>query len=623
MLALAAAAFAAAPAPAASADISRAAAIEAVRALPAASSGDLAGPTVTFQATRSKAAWTVIARRPSSVRPLGTWTVDAGSGRILGGGVLPEAPAYAEAEAESIARRDPKAAAWLERFDRTRASATYDDDTRRYTVRFRSLDRPEAGTVAEVVVDGTTGEVRESWTGPQVAWKMARGYKDAFGRRLNRPALFLAFCLVFLVGLLDWRRPLALRNLDLLVLLSFAASLAFFNEGLIFWSVPLSYPPLLYLIARLGWIGARGPSREAWTGRLPIWALAGAAVFLLGFRGGLNAYDATVIDVGYAGVVGADRIVRGITPYETIPVTTGKPCGVRYSDGSRAPIASRTGAANRSQPASTRTAPPATPRTSRRSWPSAGPGAGQRAVRACPRPMSRPSSSTRCCALGLLLLGRRLRGWPLGVALAFAWLAYPFTTYAMQSNTNDPILTAALIWAMVAALSPFARGALIGLAAAVKFAPLLLLPLAARYPRRRAAPVAEWPYAEPTALADEPDPHARPEVPPARARGAARRDAAAVRGGPARTDRALGDRARPGRRRRSARLYESTFTNSSSSASRRSRCGSGTWPSTCPAFRTSRTCSRFCGSARSPARCWSLWCPCASTCCGWRRSPER
>ena len=419
--------------------------------------------------------------------------------------MLPEAPAYAEAEAESIARRDPKAAAWLERFDRTRASATYDDDTRRYTVRFRSLDHPEAGTVAEVVVDGTTGEVRESWTGPQVAWKMARGYKDAFGRRLNRPALFLAFCVVFLVGLLDWRRPLALRNLDLLVLLSFAASLAFFNEGLIFWSVPLSYPPLLYLIARLGWIGARGPSREAWTGRLPIWALAGAAVFLLGFRGGLNAYDATVIDVGYAGVVGADRIVRGITPYETIPVTTGKPCGVRYSDGSASAYRQPDGRCESVAtgidtygPASYAAYVPALVAfgwTGR--WAAGGEG--------LPAAHVTTVVFDALCALGLLLLGRRLRGWPLGVALAFAWLAYPFTTYAMQSNTNDPILTAALIWAMVAALSPFARGALIGLAAAVKFAPLLLLPLAARYPRRRAAPVAEWPYAEPTALADEPD----------------------------------------------------------------------------------------------------------------------
>ena len=138
---------------------------------------------------------------------------------------------------------------------------------------------------------------------------------------------------MFLVGLVDWRRPLSLRNLDLLVLLSFSISLAYFNQGNIFWSVPLQYPPLIYLLVRLTGIGLRGRRQPAFSGRLPLWLLAGVAVFLIGFRGGLNAYNSNVIDVGYAGVIGADRLVRGDLPYGHFPGRTGDGCGVKYADG--------------------------------------------------------------------------------------------------------------------------------------------------------------------------------------------------------------------------------------------------------------------------------------------------
>ena len=63
-----------------------------------------------------------------------------------------------------------------------------------------------------MIVDPRPGEVRESWTGYQVAWKMARGYSGAFGHKLNAPYVFLPLCALFLLGLLDWRRPLADRQ---------------------------------------------------------------------------------------------------------------------------------------------------------------------------------------------------------------------------------------------------------------------------------------------------------------------------------------------------------------------------------------------------------------------------
>jgi hypothetical protein len=59
-----------------------------------------------------------------------------------------------------------------------------------------------------------------------------------------------------------------MRNLDLVVLLSFSASLWFFNRGDIFTAVPLAYPPMAYLLARMVWSAWRGgPERGRRCGR--------------------------------------------------------------------------------------------------------------------------------------------------------------------------------------------------------------------------------------------------------------------------------------------------------------------------------------------------------------------
>src|SRR5205807_770333 len=77
-------------------------------------------------------------------------------------------------------------------------------------------------------------------------------------KKNNSKPIWLGFCAIFLLGLADLRRLWSLRNLDLLVLLGFTASLWYFNRGDIFTSVPLAYPPLLYLLARTLWVGIRG-----------------------------------------------------------------------------------------------------------------------------------------------------------------------------------------------------------------------------------------------------------------------------------------------------------------------------------------------------------------------------
>ena len=203
-----------------------------------------------------------------------------------------------KAQALSLFERNPKVADWLARYPvKGRIDEeTYDKKTSSWTVK---IWWGKPGEIAEGKVDDASGVVTEAWTGPQVAWKMARGYKGAFGgAKINSPWVWGIFCLVFLLGLADFRRPLSVRNLDLVMLLSPTASLWFFNHGDVFTAVPLFYPALIWVIARGIYIGVTGrgsPSRAMW----PTWVLLAATVFLAGFRIGLNVEASNVIDVGF------------------------------------------------------------------------------------------------------------------------------------------------------------------------------------------------------------------------------------------------------------------------------------------------------------------------------------
>jgi hypothetical protein len=315
--------------------------------------------------------------------------------------------------------------------------------------------------VALVVVDPLTGHVRESWTGYQVSWKMARGYSGAFGHKLNAPYVFLPLCALFLLGLVDWRRPWRLASLDLLALLGFGASHLFFNRAEIGVSVPLQYVPLLYLFARALWIGLRGRS----PGIRPVWPAAWllvAALFLVGFRVGLNVADSGAIDVGYASVVGADRIAHGEPVYDNFPgdVSRGDTYGpVNYY--SYVPF--------------------------ERIWPWSGgwddlPAAHAAAV----------FFDLATFAM-LIFLGRRIRPGPAGnklaATLAFGWAAYPYTAYALLSNSNDTLVAMLLVATLLVLARPAARGAMAALATFTKFAPAVLVPMLATYktagPQRR------------------------------------------------------------------------------------------------------------------------------------------
>jgi hypothetical protein len=332
---------------------------------------------------------------------------------------------------------------------------------------------------ALVVVDAASGQVEESWTGYQVSWKMARGYSGAFGHKLNAPYVFLPLCAIFLLGLVDWRRLRRIANLDLLVLLGFGVSHYFFNRADIGVSVPLVYPVLLSLLGRCLCTGLRGRAEAL----RPVWSvtvLIVAALFLMGFRVGLNVADSGAIDVGYAGVVGADRIAHGERLYDNFPddVSQGDTYGpVNYL--AYLPF--------------------------EQIWPYSGEWDDLPAAHAASIVFD-----VAVFAL-LILIGMRIRPGPKGqrlaATLAFGWAAYPYTAYVLESNSNDSLVAALLLATLLFAAKPLLRGALLAAATWTKFVSAPLVPMYLTYKPRpssaegvRARPRAQDTLGRPTVL---------------------------------------------------------------------------------------------------------------------------
>jgi hypothetical protein len=442
----------------------------------------------------------------ASTRAATTGPTYDGKGHLVQTPFVPPGPkrALTQKKALQVFERDPKVAAWLSRYPRSGRSheVTFDSKAGAWTVK---IWWGAAGEIAEGTVVDATSAVTEAWTGPQVAWGMARGSPGAFGgTAINNPWIWGAFCAVFLLGLGDWRRPLSLRNLDLLFLLSPTASLWYFNHGDVFTAVPLFYPLLAWVVLRGTWIGLRNrgtPGAPRW----PIWVLLAATIFLVGFRVGLNVERSNVIDVGYSGVIGADRIVRGQAPWGNFPVETLpsgkslKPCPGASADASgeireRIQTNGRCEAAN---PEGDTYGPVA--------YESYIP--GRLLLGWTGKWDDLPAAHFTSIAfdlltlLGLFLVGLRFGGQRLGAVLAFAWAAYPFTQYVSNSNTNDAIMPCLLVWGFWLVSRPAARGFLAALSGWTKFASLLIAPLWLTYPGRRPSRGFAWGFLAATVAA--------------------------------------------------------------------------------------------------------------------------
>jgi Glycosyltransferase family 87 len=307
--------------------------------------------------------------------------------------------------------------------------------------------------VAQAIIDGRAGEVLGAWRGTQLHDPLARGYSGAIAQKVNAPYVWLPLCLLFLIPFFDPRRPFRLLHLDLLVLLGLGVSLFFYNRAEITASVVLTYPVLLYVFGRMLWAGFFPRERAGpLIPRIPLRWVAIAAVALAVGRIVLNIVDSHVIDIGVAGVVGADHVTHGQELYA----------------GNFAP-----GLAIRGDVYGPFNYLAYVPFELIFPW--------HGHWGDVPAAHAAAITFDLLTAIGLWLLGRRLRpgtpGRSLGVGLAFAWLAYPFTLYTMNANANDSLIAMLLVGAMLVLTSAPARGVMVALASAAKFGPAALAPL--------------------------------------------------------------------------------------------------------------------------------------------------
>ena len=378
----------------------------------------------------------------------GAPTVHQAANAALPGGIVATSPKarppgfrVTAGEAARVAARVPQVRKELARppaLERQVGVPGYLEDPYRWVVTY---SRNGKGVV-EVEVSGRTGRVAKVWTGPQVDFLLARPWRENVGRALNSPWIWIPLCVLFVAPFFDPRRPFRLLHLDLLVLLSFGVAQLLFNDGDLYVWVPAVYPVLAYLFARLLLAGFR--PRERVQPLIPYaresWLIAGLVLLVVG-RIVLNVVDSNVMDIGYTSVLGADRLVHGIEAVGYGPLMF-----VAY-----VPF----------------------------EWLFPWHGTWD----AVPAAHAAALTFDLLTVVGLVMLGRRLRpgreGRTLGIALAYAWVAFPYSTYVLQSNTNDGLVPMLLVFALVAIRSPVRSGALLGFATAAKIFPVVLAPLLA------------------------------------------------------------------------------------------------------------------------------------------------
>lgn len=303
--------------------------------------------------------------------------------------------------------------------------------------------------VAEVV-ETSAARVTHVWTGPEAVAVYARG---DFAPMFGLAWVLVPFSLLFLLPFIDPRRPWRMVHLDALVLESFLVSYLLFDHAHLVPAVWLAYPPLVYLLVRMLWLGFRRRgaalrrATDALAPMLSVRVLIGGLLLLVAVRTGLSLLEHDVVDVGYASVLGAHRIASGQSLY-TSSTATGDTYG---------PIAYLA----------------YLPFELLFPWHGAWDYLASAHVASI--------FFDLVTILGLVQLGRRLRpgreGLRLGLVLGWAWAACPFTLLALMMHTNDGLIAMLSVLSLLAFASPAARGALLGLGAAAKFAPAALLGL--------------------------------------------------------------------------------------------------------------------------------------------------
>jgi Glycosyltransferase family 87 len=415
--------------------------------------------------------WRVVLTEEVSGTEVARFRVSDDSGAIGGVEVLPSAsgveyPRLSERKAVKLAAASPEVRDELSKHGPYTTKATFEDDE--WTVRFYVDEtgavggRPteEGKEIATVGVDDETWVLGYVYTGDQVGWNMARGVRGAYGKQANYWWVWLPLALAFAAAFWRTDRLLSVRNLDIVALLGFLVSHGFYREGVVFEAVILWYPPLVYLFVRTLLMGFGIGERVEKTSNLPFGVLMVLAGLAGGLVLGLNV-DSRVIDVGYAGVVGADRILEGTIPYGNMPADVGT--GDTYGPLNYllyVPFVLMFGFSGE--------------------WDF------------LPAAHALTLFAFVAGAMALFILGYRVSGKEGGAALLFAWAAFPYTVYTTNNNTNDVIVAAVAAIGLAAAASPIARGASIAAGFAVKLYPLVLGPLWLSYDGLRRRPAVDF-----------------------------------------------------------------------------------------------------------------------------------
>jgi hypothetical protein len=402
-------------------------------------------------------AWRVVLTEEVSGKTVARFAVVDDTGRVKNVKVSSRAaeldyPSLSEDEAVKLALADERVQAELSEHGPYSRDVDYEDGE--WTVHFFVEESGLVGgspwghdrkEVARIGVDDTSWVLNYVWVGDQVGWAMARGEEGAYGKQANSWYVWGALALAFALAFLRTDRLLSVRNLDVVALLGFLVSHGFFREGIVYEAVLLWYLPLIYLFARTLLMGFGIGERVEKTSNFPTWLLLGLACLACGLVLALNL-DSRVIDVGYAGVVGADLILEGTIPYGNMPQEVGT--GDTYGPLNYllyVPFIVLFGFSGE--------------------WDF------------LPAAHALSALAYVAGALALFVAGWRLSGPKVAAALTFAWAAFPYTLYAANNNTNDIVVAAIAAIGLAAASSPLGRGATIVAGFAVKLYPIILAPL--------------------------------------------------------------------------------------------------------------------------------------------------
>ncbi|MGB3634800.1 MAG: glycosyltransferase family 87 protein [Rubrobacteraceae bacterium] len=404
--------------------------------------------------------WRVVLTEQASGKDVARLMVDDDTGTVSGIEIGPQAdtmtyPKLDKEEAMKLANAHPRVQNELSEYGNYVTDAEFKDGE--WIVHYWIEEGKKQTEVARAGINDENWKTNYVFTGDQVGWQMARGDFGAYGKEANYWWVWGPMALVFALAFLRTDKLYSMRNLDVLMMLSFLVSHGFFRAGVSYEAVLLWYPPLIYLLIRTLLMGFGIGERVEKTSSFPTWLLVVLAVAASGLVLGLNYYS-RVIDVGYAGVVGGDLILNGVVPYGNFPSDVGT--GDTYGPLNYliyVPAVMIFGFSGE--------------------W-------GY-----LPAAHAVTIFAFLLGAAALLFAGWRYSNLRTGAALFLAWAVFPYTLYSTNNNTNDILVAAVTAVGLALVTSPVARGVAITAGFAIKLYPLLLAPLWMRHDDVRRGPI--------------------------------------------------------------------------------------------------------------------------------------